>query len=418
MNFLTRFLGYSVLLLFVFLAAALGAQGWLRQQTLRLRAEAIVAKRAQFAAIVHALAPPDQRWAPGAAERLSAMGGGRVTLFDGYLPPPPEDPALLYFDHPLVDSPLAPVTARFVFPASPISRLLATYQRVTVGLLFFGFALLAVGVAFAALTWRSPGSGPAEPALPGAARADIGSLTRLAETSLAQTAALTRERDVRRLAEEDAQLQQALLHQSLEGKVRLGHDLHDGIIQSLYASGLTIESARALVRADPAEADRRLAQCVQQLNATIREVRDYITGLAPEQLRRAGFAQAVATLLEELRAGRDVQFDLTIDEAATAALTAAQSTEALQVIREAVSNSLRHGGASRLTVRLHQSEQEVGLLVQDNGRGFAAARTDAPGRGLANMQARAGRSGGALRIESPPGGGTRVILTLPRQPLA
>ncbi|MCX6943348.1 MAG: histidine kinase, partial [Opitutales bacterium] len=243
-------------LLFVFLAAALGAQGWLRQQTLRLRAEAIVAKRAQVAAIVHARAPPDQRWAPGAAERLGAMGGGRVTLFDGYLPPPPEDPALLYFDHPLVDSPLAPVTARFVFPASPISRLLATYQRVTVGLLFFGFALLAVGVAFAALTWRSPGSGPAEPALPGAARADIGSLTRLAETSLAQTAALTRERDVRRLAEEDAQLQQALLHQSLEGKVRLGHDLHDGIIQSLYASGLTIESARALVRADPAEADR------------------------------------------------------------------------------------------------------------------------------------------------------------------
>jgi signal transduction histidine kinase len=303
------------------------------------------------------------------------------------------------------------VTARVTFAASPISRLLATYQRVTVGLLFFGFALLAVGVAFATLTWRGTGPGPEIPA--GATRADLGSLTRLAETSVAQTAALTKERDVRRLAEEDALFKQQLLNQALEGKVRLGHDLHDGIIQSLYASGLTIESARALVLSDPAEADRRLAQCVEHLNGTIRDVRAYITGLAPEQLRQAGFAQAVTALIHELRGGRAVNFDLKIDPEATARLTAAQSTEALQVAREAISNSLRHGGASFVTVRLHQSDREVCLLVQDNGTGFDPARADGPGHGLGNMQARAGRIGATLRIESQPASGTRVILTLP-----
>jgi len=413
MNFLTRLIGYSVLLLFVFLAAALGAQGWLRQQAQRLRTEAVEAKRAQFEASAKAIAPPDQRWQPGDAERLGAMCGGHVTFYDGYVPEPPADGANLYFDYKLVDSPLAPLTARVAFVASPITRLLVTYQRVTVGLLFFGFALLAVGTFFAALTWRTNGADRDHAGPSGSSRAEIGSLTHLAQTSAAQTVALSRERDVRRLAEEDALLKQQLLNQALEGKIRLGHDLHDGLIQSLYAAGLTIESARALTRTDPAEADRRLAQCVQNLNATIRDVRAYITGLAPENLRQAGFAQAVAALIAEFGGARAVNFDLKIDDEATATLTPEQNTEALQVAREAISNSVRHGGASFVTVRLHKVDREVCLLVQDNGTGFEPARAASGGRGLGNMQARAQRIGATVRVESQPSAGTRVILTLP-----
>ena len=412
MNFLSRLVGYSVLLLFVFLVAALGAQGWLRQQTLRLRAEAIEGKRAQFAAIVQVVPPLRPHWSEADAERLGALCGGHVAIYGDYLPPAPTDPAVLFFDYALVPSPTAPVTARVVFLASPISRLLATDQRVTVGLLFFGFALLAVGGFFAALTWRGPtASGDSTP--PHApSRADLGSLSRLAATSVAQTEALTRERDVRRLAEEDALLKQQLLNQALEGKVRLGHDLHDGLIQSLYASGLTVESARALIASDPAEADRRLAQCVQNLNATIRDVRAYITGLTPAQLQQAGFARAVESLIGELGGGRAVSFDLKIDDEAVATLTPEQGTEALQVAREAISNSLRHGGASFVTVRLHRSDREVCLLVQDNGTGFDPARVAGEGHGLGNMQARAARAGASVRVESQPGAGTRVILTL------
>lgn len=409
MNSLTRLIGYSVLLLFVFLAAALGAQSWLRQQTQRLRAEAIEDRRTQFIAAAAALTSSGQDRRPDLEDRLGAVIGGRVFLYGDRVPAPAADPAILYFDQKISDAPRA-TTARVTFPAPPTNRLLATYQRVTVGLLVFGVALLLTGAFLAVLTGR--GTEPHSPAPRDASLADIGSLAHLAKTSVAQSAALDHERDFRRLAEEDALLKQQLLNQSLEGKIRLGHDLHDGIIQSLYASGLTIESARSVIKSDPDDADRRLGQCVQNLNATIRDVRTYITGLAPENLRLAGFTQAIQSLTNELRAGRPLDLELKIDDEATALLTQDQSLEVLQVAREAISNSLRHGGASLLTVRLHQSDREVCLLVQDNGAGFDPARRDRPGLGLGNMQTRAGRIGASLRIESQPDG-TRVILTLP-----
>src|SRR5204862_3939142 len=113
----------------------------------------------------------------------------------------------------------------------------------------------------------------------------------------------------------------------------------------------------------------------------------------PENLRRAGFAHAVSALAGELRAGRDAQFDITIDHDAAALLTPEQSIEALQIAREAVSNALRHGHATVVTLRMHKSERELCLLVQDNGAGFDAARSADGGHGLGNMRARAERLG-------------------------
>ena len=416
MHSLTRLIGYSLLLLLVFLAATLGAQSWLRQQTRRLRAEAIESRRAQFEAVLQVLPRPIAQWDDYYQRQLGEMIGGAVTLQADKAPPPPKDPALIYFERDLGRSGGAPHIARVGFPAPPMTRLLATYQQVTVGLLLFGAALLMAGAFFAVLNWRSGDTSSRIPDLRDSSRAEMGSLEHLAKTSVAQGAELHHERDSRRLAEQDALLKQQLLNQSLEGKIRLGNDLHDGIIQSLYASGLTIESARTLARTDPVEADRHLAQCLQNLNATIRDVRNYITGLAPESLRRAGFAEAIESHITELRAGRALRFDLKFDDDAVARLTPAQTTEALQVAREAISNSLRHGGASFVTVRLHQSDREVGLLVQDNGVGFDPTRAGRGGHGLSNMQIRAGRVGATVRVESQPGNGTRVVLTLPLQP--
>jgi signal transduction histidine kinase len=149
------------------------------------------------------------------------------------------------------------------------------------------------------------------------------------------------------------------------------------------------------------------------LNEAIRDVRAYIVGLAPENLRRAGFAHGLSALLGELRAGRDAEFDMKIDDEAAALLTPEQSIEALQIAREAVSNALRHGGATRITLRMHKGDREVCLLVQDNGAGFNADRRRDGGHGLGNMRARAERIGGSLRVSSTPGEGARVLATLP-----
>ena len=245
------------------------------------------------------------------------------------------------------------------------------------------------------------------------ARAEIGALARLAESSVAQGQALAFERDGRQRAEENALLNQQLLNRSLEEQIRLGRDLHDGIIQSLYAAGLVIESARTLAKTDLAEADRRLAQLLQTLNQTIRDVRTYIVGLAPENLRQSTFGQALDSLVTELGAGRETHFDLKIDDAASIQLSPAQSTEALHVAREAISNSLRHGHATRVTVRLHSSEGEVCLLIQDNGTGFDSAARGRTGHGLRNIQARAAGLGATVRVNSRPTEGTRVVLTFP-----
>ena len=303
MNSLTRLIGYSLLLLLVFLAATLGAQSWLRQQTTRLRAEAIEARRAQFDAVLQILNRPVDQWDDSYQRQLGDMIGGTVSIQRAGVVLPPKDPALLYVERGILQPASPARLIRVAFPAPPTARLMATYQQVTVGLLLFGAALLLAGAFFAVLNWRSSESaGSARTELQDSARAEMDSLTHLANTSVAQGAELSLERDGRRLAEQDALLKQQLLNQSLEGKIRLGHDLHDGIIQSLYATGLTIETARKLAQTDLAEADRQLALCLQNLNASIRDVRNYITGLAPETLRRAGFAQAIESHITELGA--------------------------------------------------------------------------------------------------------------------
>ena len=278
----------------------------------------------------------------------------------------------------------------------------------------FPLALVAAILALAlliSLALKPPRGSEAPPPL--ATRTELGALARLAESSLAQGKALAVERDGRQRAEENALLNQTLLNRSLEEQIRLGRDLHDGVIQSLYAAGLVIESARTLAKTEPAEADRRLGQLLLTLNQTIRDVRTYIVGLAPENLRQSTFGQALDSLVTELGAGRAVHFDLKIDDSASAQLSPAQSTEALHVAREAISNSLRHGNAGRVTVRLHPGDGEVCLLVQDDGSGFDPARRSRSGHGLRNIQARAAGLGASVRVESRPAEGTRVILTFP-----
>lgn len=289
------------------------------------------------------------------------------------------------------------------------ARALLLSQRVAVLLAALSLALTVTLILSQVLRPRRSGDSRAPF---DTTRTEVGALAMLAQSSVAQAKELSHERDVRRLAEEDVRLKQQLLTQSLDEKIRLGHDLHDGIIQSLYAAGLTLESVRALVKSNPEEAERRLDATRGSLNAAIRDVRAYIVGLAPENLRRAGFGHALSAMLGELRAGREAQFDIKIDDEAAALLTPEQSIEALQIAREAVSNALRHGHATLVTVRIIRSDRELCLLVQDNGAGFDAAHTRDGGHGLGNMRARAARLGASIKITSAPGEGTRVLATL------
>lgn len=295
-------------------------------------------------------------------------------------------------------------------PAQPRAHPLVLAQIVALSLSVLGIGLTLTLIIMLAL--RPAPAGASKPPFE-RVRTEMGALSKLAESAAAQGEELSRERDVRRRAEENAKLQQQLLSQSLDEKIRLGRDLHDGIIQSLYATGLTLETVRALVKTDPEAADRQLEQTRANLNEAIRDVRAYISGLTPEKLQRAGFAHGLSAMLSELQAGREARFEIKIDDEAATLLTPEQSIEALQIAREAVSNALRHGRATAISLRMHRSEREVCLLVQDNGAGFNASRQREGGHGLGNMRARAEKVGATLQVTSRPGDGARVLATLP-----
>ena len=248
---------------------------------------------------------------------------------------------------------------------------------------------------------------------PWASAADVTSMELLARASAAQSEALAVERSVRRKAQDDANFKDVLLTRSMEDRVKLARDLHDGIIQSLYAAGLSLESARRLITDRPQEAETKLADAVKTLNHAIRDVRTCLAGLDRSPTATSDFRAGLEIALDDLRRAHAATLDLRIDPEAGQLLTAEQVPELLQIAREAASNALRHGHASAVTLRLQADDRELCLLVQDNGRGFVHAAAAAEGRGLANMQGRAAALGGTLRVTSRPGDGTRVVLLIP-----
>ncbi len=295
-------------------------------------------------------------------------------------------------------------------PALPLLRAYQNDQRYAVGLIVAVSLFCLVAVALAG----GPRPAPALDARVNQSRREMHQVEHLAKINAAQEASLGLERAERRRADENLQLHQILLNQTLAEKIRIARDLHDGVIQSLYATGLTLESARQKLAEDRAAADELFDRGIQLLNQSIREIRGYIQPLTePSEGQPLVFSRALDVLLNSVKGARPVSFLVRIDETAEARLDASQHSDTLQIIRESVSNALRHGAATQLHIRLHEEGGRLALLIQDNGTGFDLATVSSGGHGLANFRARATLLGGDLKIESRPGHGTRVVLTLP-----
>ncbi len=203
----------------------------------------------------------------------------------------------------------------------------------------------------------------------------------------------------------------------MDERERIGKDLHDGIIQSLYAVGLSLEDVPDLMTDDPAEAAARVDRAIESLNLTIRDIRNFIFGLRPELLEEADLAASISTLADEFRLNTliDVELDL---EATPRGIPPEARIQLLQIAREALSNIARHAKASRASIAVALEGEKLRLVVADNGRGFdLSVPRDAGHQGLRNMADRATELGGELAIDSTPGAGTRIIVTLPLRTL-
>jgi len=193
---------------------------------------------------------------------------------------------------------------------------------------------------------------------------------------------------------------------------RIGMDLHDGVIQSIYAVGLSLEAAAEEMAEDPGEVRRRLDRAIEQLNDTISDIRSYIFELRPSRFS-GDLRESLASLVEEFRVNSLVDVELEIT-AALPVLSAEGSTAVFHIAQEALSNVRKHARATSVRVLVETGEGGVRLTVRDNGVGFDAADSFPDDhRGLRNMTSRAEGAGGTLSVESAPAAGTRVRLDVP-----
>ncbi len=215
-------------------------------------------------------------------------------------------------------------------------------------------------------------------------------------------------------------IQNARLHQRVQElavvdeRLRISRDLHDGIIQSIYAVGLSLEDVPELMAEDSAEATARIDRAIDRLHTTIRDIRTFIVGLeGPADLTLVDAIKAVVAEIPPAP-GLGIKLDLAAADAVEGNLSLEATHELLQIIREALSNTSRHSGATRATLSLRVEERDLVLRVEDDGHGFDPALPVRPGHlGLSNLRERAGAVGGRISIDSEPEKGTRIIVWLP-----
>jgi signal transduction histidine kinase len=210
--------------------------------------------------------------------------------------------------------------------------------------------------------------------------------------------------------------QQAADFAIVQERDRIGRDLHDGIIQSLYAVSLSLEDVSEMMVSSPGEAEARVDAAIDSLQASIRELRNFIYGLRPETFDGADVPAGIAALGEQFRYNTLIEIDIDVDPAVTKDVSPEHGAEILQLVRESLSNTARHAKARHLVVTLRREVAGPTLVIADDGVGFDASRPVAAGhQGLANMHARAQAIGATLRVESAAGEGTRIIVVLPNR---
>jgi len=183
-------------------------------------------------------------------------------------------------------------------------------------------------------------------------------------------------------------------------------------IQSLYALGLELDSLAS--RDDfPSESRQALSTGVGRINELIADIRTYITMLEAEApTAQPELSRDLAFVIRQIVApGTDTVVNITA--AALQELDARESEDLLYIAREALSNAVRHGAATKIGVDLRQTQGETSLTIQDNGVGFDPEHTRT-GLGSVTMRTRADRLGGTLTVLGIPGMGTTVRVAIPR----
>ena len=194
---------------------------------------------------------------------------------------------------------------------------------------------------------------------------------------------------------------------------RIGRDLHDGVIQSMYAVGLTLEDISSQADQEPESVKPRIEEVVDDLNQVIGDIRRYIMDLRPTELQGRRLEEALVSLVGYLedRAAVAVTVDLDLDPAL---LPERYFVNIWHILQESFSNIEKYSHAQNVSVALGVSDGDICLTITDDGVGFDLETAElGRGYGLPNIKDRAERLGGILYITSSPGAGTNLDIKVP-----
>src|SRR3984893_1629035 len=189
----------------------------------------------------------------------------------------------------------------------------------------------------------------------------------------------------------------------------MSQELHDGVIQALFAIVLDLESSSSGLDSEYRESVKR---SVAAINGAIRDLRGFIYGLAPGLLDGHGLRDALLKLTADYSSRLTIQGTANIDPE-LAELLAPQGADLVLFGTEALSNLARHSGATSCSMTLVRIGDDALLEIRDEGSGFEPDRAAGQGFGLRNLGERAARLHGRLAILSAPGKGTAVRLVIP-----
>jgi signal transduction histidine kinase len=204
----------------------------------------------------------------------------------------------------------------------------------------------------------------------------------------------------------------------LEERERIGMDLHDGIVQSIYSVGLALDFARLAIEEEPRQARQKIEQAIEGLNRTIGDIRAYISDLRPRQFGGEGLMEGLQRLVDEFRKNMKVEARLAGPQDGLSSLPISHAMALFHICQEALANAAKHAHARRVDVRLWTTRERVLLEITDDGQGFDVSKMSVTlGHGLSNMHTRAHKVGGDVEITSELGEGTSVLAWVPARSL-
>jgi PAS domain S-box-containing protein len=213
----------------------------------------------------------------------------------------------------------------------------------------------------------------------------------------------------RRLQEESNALRVEL--ETERERHRIGMDLHDGIMQSIYAVALRLELILDITEENP-EVKRQVERAIEELHDVSRDIRSYVFDLRPRQFA-GNFSNALMELADEFQQNSQIETQVEISPGLPTIPTS-QAVSLYLVVHEALSNVRKHARASRVSISLRRVDPYIQLSIADDGTGFdPGGEVPERHRGLRNMKARARAADAVMSIESQPGGGTSVNLRIP-----